>query len=168
MYIQRVEYDHVPNRHPAIKCNLGGDLIFKLQKKTLIFFLSFSFSFFPFAFFKEVLLFSFLKILKRASFSLGNMSQTPTTPISPTPLKTTFFNGNNVQESLISPTKEEISTIFVVGFPEDMQEREFQNMFMFSPGFEAATLKIPLTEEENNRKQIVSTAEIGWKISLNY
>ncbi|KAK4705448.1 hypothetical protein P7C70_g748, partial [Phenoliferia sp. Uapishka_3] len=38
---------------------------------------------------------------------------------------------------------EEISTIFVVGFPEDMLEREFQNMFVFSTGFEAATLKIP-------------------------
>jgi hypothetical protein len=45
---------------------------------------------------------------------------------------------NNVQE--------EISTIFVVGFPEDMQEREFQNMFTFSLGFEAATLKIPNKE----------------------
>ncbi|TFK43837.1 hypothetical protein BDQ12DRAFT_695859 [Crucibulum laeve] len=42
--------------------------------------------------------------------------------------------------------QEEISTIFVVGFPEDMQEREFQNMFTFSPGFEAATLKIPNKE----------------------
>lgn len=38
---------------------------------------------------------------------------------------------------------EEISTIFVVGFPDDMLEREFQNMFVFSVGFEAATLKIP-------------------------
>ncbi|KAJ7591472.1 hypothetical protein C8J56DRAFT_564281 [Mycena floridula] len=42
--------------------------------------------------------------------------------------------------------QEEISTIFVVGFPDDMQEREFQNMFTFSPGFEAATLKIPNKE----------------------
>ncbi|KAJ7223969.1 hypothetical protein C8J57DRAFT_1093991 [Mycena rebaudengoi] len=42
--------------------------------------------------------------------------------------------------------QEDISTIFVVGFPEDMQEREFQNMFTFSPGFEAATLKIPNKE----------------------
>ncbi|KAI5833810.1 hypothetical protein K523DRAFT_101280 [Schizophyllum commune Tattone D] len=41
---------------------------------------------------------------------------------------------------------EEISTIFVVGFPDDMQEREFQNMFTFSSGFEAATLKIPNKE----------------------
>ncbi|PFH49250.1 hypothetical protein AMATHDRAFT_148070, partial [Amanita thiersii Skay4041] len=46
----------------------------------------------------------------------------------------TNVNGSN---------QEEICTIFVVGFPDDMQEREFQNMFTFSPGFEAATLKIP-------------------------
>ncbi|KAF7332518.1 RRM domain-containing protein [Mycena kentingensis (nom. inval.)] len=46
----------------------------------------------------------------------------------------------------IPPPHEDISTIFVVGFPEDMQEREFQNMFTFSPGFEAATLKIPNKE----------------------
>ncbi|KAH7887515.1 hypothetical protein F5I97DRAFT_843495 [Phlebopus sp. FC_14] len=62
-----------------------------------------------------------------------------------------------------SGQQEEISTIFVVGFPDDMQvrhhpsflaralpisfqEREFQNMFTFSPGFEAATLKIPNKE----------------------
>ncbi|KAG9317343.1 hypothetical protein JVU11DRAFT_1542 [Chiua virens] len=45
-----------------------------------------------------------------------------------------------------SSQQEEISTIFVVGFPDDMQEREFQNMFTFSSGFEAATLKIPNKE----------------------
>ncbi|RXK37390.1 hypothetical protein M231_05377 [Tremella mesenterica] len=38
---------------------------------------------------------------------------------------------------------EVISTIFVVGFPDDMQEREFANLFTFAPGFEAATLKFP-------------------------
>lgn len=43
-------------------------------------------------------------------------------------------------------SQEEISTIFVVGFPDDMSEREFQNMFTFSPGFEAATLKIPFKD----------------------
>lgn len=72
-------------------------------------------------------------------------------------------------DGLISPTKEEISTIFVVGFPEDMQEREFQNMFMFSPGFEAATLKVPSKDGEDDymvnsstgRKQIVSL--IHWE-----
>ncbi|KIK67648.1 hypothetical protein GYMLUDRAFT_786894 [Collybiopsis luxurians FD-317 M1] len=44
------------------------------------------------------------------------------------------------------PSQEDISTIFVVGFPDDMQEREFQNMFTFCAGFEAATLKIPNKE----------------------
>ncbi|KAH9817279.1 cell wall integrity protein scw1 [Melampsora americana] len=62
-----------------------------------------------------------------------------------------FIPSNSIMRS-ISPTNrmgrteqvtEEISTIFVVGFPEDMDEREFQNMFIFSPGFEAATLKVP-------------------------
>lgn len=52
--------------------------------------------------------------------------------------------GSGFQPS--SMPQEEISTIFVVGFPDDMSEREFQNMFTFSSGFEAATLKIPNKE----------------------
>ncbi|SAM05705.1 hypothetical protein [Absidia glauca] len=52
--------------------------------------------------------------------------------------------------NLSSINGEEISTIFVVGFPEDMLEREFQNMFIFSPGFEAATLKIPNKDQEDD------------------
>ncbi|KAI9497764.1 hypothetical protein BDB00DRAFT_919169 [Zychaea mexicana] len=50
-----------------------------------------------------------------------------------------------------------------------MQEREFQNMFIFSPGFEAATLKIPSKDQEddmtnnnlsnNGRKQIIGFAK---------
>ncbi|KZW04198.1 hypothetical protein EXIGLDRAFT_19068 [Exidia glandulosa HHB12029] len=51
--------------------------------------------------------------------------------------------GPNLPPAGQNASGEEISTIFVVGFPEDMQEREFQNMFTFSKGFEAATLKIP-------------------------
>ncbi|KAF7722936.1 hypothetical protein EC973_002568 [Apophysomyces ossiformis] len=63
---------------------------------------------------------------------------------------------------------EEISTIFVVGFPDDMQEREFQNMFIFSPGFEAATLKVPSKDQEedpgisngnSSRKQTIGFAK---------
>ncbi|KAG0317168.1 hypothetical protein BGZ97_005818 [Linnemannia gamsii] len=76
------------------------------------------------------------------------------------------LNSNSIN----SPT-EEISTIFVVGFPEDMHEREFQNMFVFTPGFEAATLKIPQREQQeddaltlgvngvNPRKQIIGFAK---------
>ena len=39
-----------------------------------------------------------------------------------------------------------------------MAEREFQNMFTFCPGFEAAALKIPSnldSEESSGKKQIV-------------
>ncbi|KAJ9094864.1 hypothetical protein QFC19_007793 [Naganishia cerealis] len=39
--------------------------------------------------------------------------------------------------------EEEISTIFIVGFPDDITEREFANMFLFAPGFEASSLKYP-------------------------
>ncbi|KAF8940203.1 hypothetical protein BGZ47_007827 [Haplosporangium gracile] len=79
-------------------------------------------------------------------------------------------SNNNNNNSNNSPT-EEISTIFVVGFPEDMHEREFQNMFVFTPGFEAATLKIPQREQQeddaltlgvngvNPRKQIIGFAK---------
>ncbi|KAJ2482536.1 hypothetical protein IWW56_001052 [Coemansia sp. RSA 2131] len=56
---------------------------------------------------------------------------------------------------------DDITTIFVVGFPEDMREREFQNMFTFSPGFEAATLKIPSSEDDRDaqKKQIIGFAK---------
>jgi hypothetical protein len=55
-------------------------------------------------------------------------------------------------------TMEEVTTIFVVGFPEDMSEREFQGMFTFSSGFEGASLKFPQVGDEeisSNKKQIV-------------
>ncbi|KAL1919603.1 uncharacterized protein VTP21DRAFT_1534 [Calcarisporiella thermophila] len=55
---------------------------------------------------------------------------------------------------------EEISTIFVVGFPEDMKEREFQNMFTFCPGFEAAILKLPsLKDNELAQEKIIGFAK---------
>ncbi|KAE8229740.1 hypothetical protein CF326_g5283 [Tilletia indica] len=41
--------------------------------------------------------------------------------------------------------QEEITTVFIVGFPDDMTERELNNMFLFARGFEAATLKVPPT-----------------------
>ncbi|KAJ7639377.1 hypothetical protein FB45DRAFT_1024106 [Roridomyces roridus] len=74
-------------------------------------------------------------------------SQTPYGPHVPANLP---MNGGSLPPpAMMGPMgsmQEDISTIFVVGFPEDMQEREFQNMFTFSPGFEAATLKIPNKE----------------------
>ncbi|OMH85198.1 Cell wall integrity protein scw1 [Zancudomyces culisetae] len=65
---------------------------------------------------------------------------------------------------------EEITTIFVVGFPEDIREREFQNMFIFSPGFEAATLKFPSQEETEKdsvtggKKQIIGFAKFRSRV----
>lgn len=68
--------------------------------------------------------------------SNANMTQNPAS--------STATSGTSVVAG-----QEEISTIFVVGFPDDMQEREFQNMFTFSQGFEAATLKIPNKDNTN-------------------
>lgn len=36
---------------------------------------------------------------------------------------------------------DEISTIFIIGFPDDFRERELINMFLFASGFETAMLK---------------------------
>ncbi|KIL70394.1 hypothetical protein M378DRAFT_620558 [Amanita muscaria Koide BX008] len=90
-------------------------------------------------------------------------SQTPFGPHIPVNVPPHMTNGlnnassGNVAQSSAAPStsssiatgQEEISTIFVVGFPDDMQEREFQNMFTFSQGFEAATLKIPNKDNTN-------------------
>ena len=38
---------------------------------------------------------------------------------------------------------QEISTLFIAGFPDDITEREFANIFLFSKGFEASMLKYP-------------------------
>ncbi|KAJ9068465.1 hypothetical protein DSO57_1028387 [Entomophthora muscae] len=43
---------------------------------------------------------------------------------------------------------EEVTTLFMVGFPDDFTEREFQNMFLFATGFEAAMLKMPESQQE--------------------
>ncbi|KAI3601404.1 rna binding protein [Moniliophthora roreri] len=79
-------------------------------------------------------------------------SQTPYGPHIPTGINTVAggtagtASGGSGHTGVNGVAQEEISTIFVVGFPDDMQEREFQNMFTFSAGFEAATLKIPNKE----------------------
>lgn len=56
-------------------------------------------------------------------------------------------------------SQDDISTIFVVGFPEDMAEREFQNMFIFSTGFEAATLKIPSAAPPQRERPVADLAK---------
>ncbi|KAG1866012.1 hypothetical protein F4604DRAFT_1683004 [Suillus subluteus] len=66
------------------------------------------------------------------------------------------MNLNVESQSVNNGLPQETSTIFVVGFPDDMQEREFQNMFTFSSGFEAATLKIP------NKEYTVYSPTTSW------
>ena len=41
---------------------------------------------------------------------------------------------------------QEISTLFIAGFPDDITEREFANIFLFSKGFEASMLKDPTAQ----------------------
>lgn len=51
----------------------------------------------------------------------------------------------------------DISTIFVIGFPDDFKERELVNMFLFAPGFEGSVLKTTTISsgDEPNRKQLI-------------
>ncbi|ORZ01284.1 hypothetical protein BCR43DRAFT_174148 [Syncephalastrum racemosum] len=72
------------------------------------------------------------------------------------PLSNSLYNVlmTNTNDQATTFGGEEISTIFVVGFPDDMQEREFQNMFTFSPGFEAATLKVPSKDQDEDLPQV--------------
>ncbi|KAI8989262.1 hypothetical protein BDB01DRAFT_781167 [Pilobolus umbonatus] len=69
----------------------------------------------------------------------------------------------------LSIISEEIKTIFVVGFPENMQEREFQNMFLFAKGFEGASLKWHSRDQDDteyhvllsNKKQMIGFAKFS-------
>ncbi|KAJ7693812.1 hypothetical protein B0H17DRAFT_1199506 [Mycena rosella] len=81
-----------------------------------------------------------------APYVNGMHSQTPYGPHVPAMGPINGAGAGLPPPAMLGSMQEDISTIFVVGFPEDMQEREFQNMFTFSPGFEAATLKIPNKE----------------------
>ncbi|KAI9487810.1 MAG: hypothetical protein EXX96DRAFT_605699 [Benjaminiella poitrasii] len=53
--------------------------------------------------------------------------------------------------SSTTATTDDVTTIFVVGFPDDMREREFQNMFIFAKGFEAASLKWHCKEQADDQ-----------------
>lgn len=88
-------------------------------------------------------------------------------PSIPSPSSNVNPSSNNSlsgSPSLPSLSTDDVTTIFVVGFPDDMQEREFQNMFMFSKGFEAASLKWHCKDQQEdqdmfnavlNKKQMV-------------
>ncbi|KAI9483153.1 MAG: hypothetical protein EXX96DRAFT_557066 [Benjaminiella poitrasii] len=64
---------------------------------------------------------------------------------------------------------DDVTTIFVVGFPDDMAEREFQNMFTFCQGFEAASLKWHCKDQEEDnslggKKQMIGFARFRTRL----
>ncbi|OBZ86737.1 Cell wall integrity protein scw1 [Choanephora cucurbitarum] len=62
--------------------------------------------------------------------------------------------------------EDEITTIFAVGFPDDMHEREFTNMFSFAKGFLACSLKWHRKEQSDmvysaNKHQMIGFARFN-------
>jgi hypothetical protein len=83
-------------------------------------------------------------------------SSNGSTPVSSTPSSPPLSVNNT--------SLDDVTTIFVVGFPDDMQEREFQNMFTFSKGFEAASLKWHCKDQEEQNEN--SLAVLNSSMSL--
>ncbi|KAJ3014081.1 UNVERIFIED_CONTAM: hypothetical protein HDU68_000443 [Siphonaria sp. JEL0065] len=68
---------------------------------------------------------------------------------------------------------EDVSTIFVIGFPEDIQEREFRNLFTFAPGFESSALKYPSSFDSEEglvmyKKTVIGFAKFRSRSEANY
>lgn len=99
------------------------------------------------------------------------------------PLATPASSSSSSSPSSSSPSSpplssmDDVTTIFVVGFPDDMQEREFQNMFIFSKGFEAASLKWHCRDQQddqdifgsmlNNKKQMIGFARFRSRLEAS-
>jgi RNA recognition motif-containing protein len=70
----------------------------------------------------------------------------------------------------------DISTIFIIGFPDDFKERELANMFLFAPGFEGAVLKstniavcpaLP-PDDAGTRKQLIGFVKFSKTCEATY
>lgn len=69
----------------------------------------------------------------------GNVPVIPSWPARP-PVMTRRVDSNGPLNDRHNQT---ISTLFIAGFPDDITEREFANIFLFAKGFEASMLKYP-------------------------
>ncbi|KAI8354080.1 hypothetical protein BD560DRAFT_408066 [Blakeslea trispora] len=99
-------------------------------------------------------------------------------PLSASPGTSAFLRATSPvqqqqQQSTVTTTNnaDDVTTIFVVGFPEDMGEREFQNMFTFCQGFEAASLKWHCKDQEDDgipsnggKKQMIGFARFRTRL----
>lgn len=61
------------------------------------------------------------------------------------------------------PTQE-ITTLFLAGFPDDITEREFANMFLFARGFEASMLKYPTTNGAQKSEESADSRRANEKL----
>ncbi|PKI85847.1 hypothetical protein MVES_000514 [Malassezia vespertilionis] len=55
----------------------------------------------------------------------------------------------------------DVSTLFMAGFPDDITDREFANMFLFAKGFEASMLKYPSKEGQSGANRDAQDGNSG-------
>ena len=99
----------------------------------------------------------------------------PLTPLPAMTISNTSSTSNSPVSSMpssppLSSQQDDVTTIFVVGFPDDMQEREFQNMFIFSKGFEAASLKWHCKDQQGYQDfySILNNLSKKQMVNMNY
>ncbi|OBZ80929.1 Protein couch potato, partial [Choanephora cucurbitarum] len=96
-------------------------------------------------------------------------------PLSASPGPSAFLRATSPVQPTVTTNStnnaDDVTTIFVVGFPEDMGEREFQNMFTFCQGFEAASLKWHCKDQEEDgipsnggKKQMIGFARFRTRL----
>ncbi len=62
--------------------------------------------------------------------------------------------GGAASGPTLSPTGEEIRTIFVTGFPPNVHERELHNLVCFLPGYEASQVRAGTVDARQNAQQL--------------
>lgn len=76
----------------------------------------------------------------------GSMEVAPSVALRPSvPMASSYAIPTRKDVLANERPPQEISTLFLAGFPEDITDREFSNMFLFAKGFEASMLKYPNT-----------------------
>lgn len=90
---------------------------------------------------REFLNMNSMTIGSTSAFSTFDPSTTSTSSTSASNATITSASLSTTTGLIVPTLPDPISTIFIIGFPEDFKERELVNMFMFASGFEGAVLK---------------------------